>query len=105
LLLRVGILGGLALFLPGALASAFYPQGSLRPEDCVAFFRFSVALAVLPMGWLATRSSPSTEDPLPVPFPVHIQALIGTAAVLWLFRVVGAVWLALALWHAAGAVR
>jgi hypothetical protein len=38
---------------------------------------------------------------LPVPFPVHIQALIGTWAVLWLFRIVGLAWLALATWHVA----
>ena len=28
-----------------------------------------------------------------MPFPVHIQALIGTAVMLWLFRIVGVVWL------------
>jgi hypothetical protein len=98
-LLKLGILGGLALFLPGALASHYGGLGRVRPEDCVAFFRISVAAAVLPMGWLATRSLPSKEDPLPAPFPVHIQALIGTAAVLWLFRLVGIAWLALGLVH------
>lgn len=34
-----------------------------------------------------------------VPFPVHIQALIGTWAVLWLFRLVGLVWLVQGLLH------
>ena len=33
------------------------------------------------------------------PFPVHIQALIGTWAVSWLFRVVGVAWLILAIVH------
>jgi hypothetical protein len=32
-----------------------------------------------------------------VPFPLHIQALIGTGLVLWLFRLVGLVWLALGI--------
>jgi hypothetical protein len=34
------------------------------------------------------------------PFPLHIQALVGTAAVLRLFRLVGLVWLVLAVLHA-----
>ncbi|HET7294709.1 MAG TPA: hypothetical protein VFM88_19965, partial [Vicinamibacteria bacterium] len=59
-----------------------------------------VAVTVLPFGLLGPRA-PEPEGPPRVPFPVHIQALIGTAAVLWLFRIVGVVWLALALIHGA----
>jgi hypothetical protein len=94
--LRVAIGGGLVVFLLGALLGP-------RVDDSVAFFRGAVAIAVLPLGWLGPRRAPSAPDALPraVPFPVHIQALIGTAAVLWLFRIVGLVWLALAVRHLA----
>ncbi len=90
--LKLGILGTLGAFL--ALAW-------LVPHaDAAAFFRFGIALTVLPMGVLGPRH-PAPEGALRPPFPVHIQALIGTLPVLWLFRLVGAVWLALALWHGA----
>jgi hypothetical protein len=100
-LLKVGILGGLAVFLVGALASHFQALGPTRPDDWVAFFRFAVAVAVLPMGWMAPRARASAADPLPVPFPVHIQALVGSVVVVWLFRIMGIVWLGLALVHVA----
>ena len=100
-LLKAGILGGLVVFLIGASASPLTPR-ALQPQDWVAFFRVAVAVAILPMGWLALRHAPSTADPLPSPFPVHIQALIGTASVLWLFRVIGVVWLTLAAIHVVG---
>jgi hypothetical protein len=92
LLLRAGIGGGLLLFLVGALAG-------VSARDCVAFFRFAVAAAVLPLGWLATRRPATGSEPIAVPFPVHIQALIGTSAVLWLFRIVGLIWLVLVALH------
>jgi hypothetical protein len=101
LLLKVGILGGLAVFLLGASLSPLALPRALQPQDWVAFFRVAVATAILPLGWLALRNAPSPAEPLPAPFPVHIQALIGTASVLWLFRVIGIVWLALAVAHVA----
>jgi hypothetical protein len=94
LLLRAGIGGGLAVFLVTAVAGA-------RADDSIAFFRFAVAAAVLPLGWLGARGPVAAVEPVAVPFPVHIQALLGTAAVLWLFRIVGVVWLGLSLWHVA----
>jgi hypothetical protein len=97
--IEIGILGGLALFLPAVLAAGFHRLGPLQPEDAVAFFRLVVAASVLPLGWGAARSLPSTAEPLPSPFPVHIQALIGTRWVIWLFRWVGLVWLALSALH------
>jgi hypothetical protein len=100
-LLKAGILGGLVVFLVGVLAAHYGALGSLRPPDAVAFFRLSVALSVLPLGLLAARTPAPDADPAPAPFPVHIQALIGTWAVLWLFRIVGAVWLVLAVLHVA----
>ena len=56
-----------------------------------AAFRVIVALAVLPLGGWGPRWK-AREAPT-VPFPVHIQALIGTRAVLWLFRIIGLIWL------------
>lgn len=90
--LKLGILGTLLAFLALAL---------LVPHaDATAFFRLGIAVTVLPMGLLGPRHA-APVGPLRVPFPVHIQALIGTHAVLWLFRLVGAAWLALALCHGA----
>jgi hypothetical protein len=98
---QVGILGALAVFLPGTLAAGLGHLGPVLPADGVAFFRLVVALTVLPLGWLASRApAPAGELP-PLPFPVHIQALIGTQAVQWLFRVISLVWLALVGLHVA----
>lgn len=98
LALRLGILGGLGVFLPMAVAASRGLALPLRFADSVALFKLAVGATVLPFGWLATRGAPSVEPPA-VPFPVHIQALVGTVAVLWLFRVVGAVWLVQAVVH------
>jgi hypothetical protein len=46
------------------------------------------------------RAEPAAFDRLRSPFPLHIQALIGSWAVLWLFRLVGLAWLVLAVLHA-----
>ena len=97
--LKVFILGGLALFLPLTLLAAGGRLGPLVPEDGVAFFRLAVAVAVLPLGWLALARAPTSAEPLHVPFPVHIQALVGTLAVMWLFRLIGILWLVLGVMH------
>ena len=96
--LKVGILGTLAVFLVAAALAAFGRLGSLGYADAVAFFRLGIAVTVLPLGWLGLSRPPET-GPLRVPFPVHIQALVGSWTVMWLFRVVGAVWLAQAVLH------
>lgn len=99
-LLRVGILGGLCAFLVGVLLAA---SGTLVPvthADAVALFKACVAVAVVPFGWLSPYFRSRLAEPARVPFPVHIQALIGTWSVLWLFRVVGIVWLVQAIRHA-----
>ena len=92
--LRAGILGTLAVFLGWTVAAATNRWPALQGGDAVAVFRLGIAVTVLPFGWLAATAGPATEEPR-VPFPVHIQALIGTGAVLWLFRLVGLGWLAL----------
>jgi hypothetical protein len=97
--LRAGILGTLGLFLPLALLAGTERLGPLRREDAVAFFRLGIALTVLPLGLLSTRPGPVEPGPERPPFPVHIQALVGTRAVLWLFRLIGSVWLVQALVH------
>jgi hypothetical protein len=87
------IVGAIFLFLAGAVAAAVgWPPG-LRPGDPVAVFRLGVAIAVLPLGWLAPWRGPAESPPGKLPFPVHIQALLGTVWVLWLFRIVGIWWL------------
>lgn len=88
--LQAGILGALAVFL--VVASAWPARGRMAAD----LFRLSVALTVVPLGWLAARGADPGEGVLRSPFPIHIQALVGTAAVLWLFRVVGLAWLVLA---------
>jgi hypothetical protein len=97
--LRIGILGALGIFL---LAMPFAGIGRLGPVtggDVIAIFKLGVSLTVLPFGWLAAwRGRPAAETAV-VPFPVHIQALIGTWLVLWLFRLVGVVWLFQAVAH------
>jgi hypothetical protein len=100
--LRIGILGSLVLFLGGALPAAFGRLGPLTFVDSSAVFRLGVALAVLPFGWLAAVLGPGTAGTIRVPFPVHIQALVGTAVMLWLFRIVGIVWVVQVVLHAAG---
>jgi hypothetical protein len=100
--LKLGILGTLAVFLVLVVPAARGRLGPLTSADLVAFFRGGIALSVLPLGWLgATRGRPAQATPR-LPFPVHIQALIGTSAVLWLFRLVGIAWLLLAVFHVTG---
>ena len=99
LLLRVGILGSLGLFLAMAVAGATGHGGAFTAADATAVFRLGVAASVLPLGWLGARGS--AMEPYVAPFPVHIQALIGTRAVLWLFRWVGIAWLVLGVIHVA----
>jgi hypothetical protein len=100
-LLQVGILGTLAAFLvTGALIASGH-AGPVRYADAANAFRLGIALTVLPLGLFAVHGPP-VEGPLRAPFPVHIQALVGTWAVSWLFRLVGIAWLALAVAHFAG---
>jgi hypothetical protein len=103
-LLALGILGTLALFFLGAVAAALGRPAWLEPGDPVALFRLGVALTVLPFGWLAPASgprglAPESQGARDLPFPVHVQALLGTLWVVWLFRLVGLWWLVAALLH------
>ncbi|HYN40811.1 MAG TPA: hypothetical protein VE129_03465 [Thermoanaerobaculia bacterium] len=100
--LRAGILGSLALFLCGAFLATVGWLGPLTFEDTSAFFRLGVSLTVLPFGWLSAVLGPRTAASIRVPFPVHIQALIGTAFMLWLFRIVGIFWIVQVVLFVAG---
>ena len=97
--LLVGILGTLAAFLVAGAVIASGRVSARRYPDAVNAFRLAIAATVLPLGFLATRGRAPADTPLRPPFPVHIQALIGTWAVSWLFRLVGLAWLALAILH------
>ncbi len=97
ILLRVGILGSLLLLLVLSFVPLVVSAPRLVPTDGPALFRLGVAATVLPLGWLGPRSS--FVSPGRLPFPVHIQALIGTLAVSWLFRLVGLVWLVAGIRH------
>ncbi len=98
-LLKVGILGTLVVFLLASVWAAIGRAGAVRFADGVAFFRLGIASTVLPLGLAAPRAKVPPDAPLRPPFPVHIQALIGTWAVMWLFRLVGLTWLVLGVWH------
>jgi hypothetical protein len=95
--LQIGILGTLAAFLIAGVVIALRGVGAEPYADAVNAFRLGIAATVLPLGLLAGRHAVPPEAPLRTPFPVHIQALIGTWAVGWLFRIVGVAWLALAV--------
>jgi hypothetical protein len=99
--LRLGILGSLLALLGLSVAAALgWPPG-LAAADAAAVFRLGVALTVLPLGWLGPLASPPGRPTGRLPFPIHLQALVGTVQVLWLFRLVGAWWLVAALLHLA----
>lgn len=127
-LLRVGILGTVAVSLVAAVLADRGWLGPFYVSDASAFFRLGVAVTVLPLGWLGPRlgggggAAPAligptavdrggtgsarlgpgrieTADTLHAPFPLHPAALIGVNAVLWLFRLIGLIWLAQGAFH------
>jgi hypothetical protein len=96
--LKAGILGTLGLFLPAAVLAGLGRLGPVAYADVASAFRLGIAVTVLPLGLLGARGYAAPETP-ESPFPVHVPALIGTAAVSWLFRIVGIVWLVQAVAH------
>ena len=97
--LAAGILGSLAAFLVLAVAVASGRVRGIEMADAVAVFRLGVALSVLPLGWLGPSRGPAASADGTLPFPVHLQALVGTLWVVWLFRVVGLWWLVAGVGH------
>jgi len=100
LFLKAGIAVTLLLYLVAVPLAGYGKLGTLTAVDLSYGFRLLIALTVLPLGWLGTGSGAGGE--LKVPFPVHIQALIGTVVVVWLFRVVGLIWLVASVYHFLG---
>ena len=98
-LLKIGILGPLAVFLVWGTISALRGPIPSAFDDAVAFFRLGIALTVLPLGWLAPRAAPEPAETLRAPFPLHAPALIGLRSTLWLFSLMGLVWLVQASVH------
>ena len=101
LFLGVGILGTLALVLALSVGVAAGQAAGMEAADATGVFRLGVALTVLPFGWLGPLTGPADGPKGRLPFPVHVQALVGTLWVLWLFRLVGLWWLVAALLHLA----
>ena len=100
--LRLGILGTLGLFLVWVLAVGLGWLASESFGDAVAFFRLVIAATVLTFAWRAPGAQPEASgEVLRSAFPVHLSALVGQWLVLWLFRLVGLLWLAQALLHVA----
>ncbi len=98
--MRAGILGSLLAYLAMTLARLANPSLPWSLGDAVAVFQAGVALTVLPVGWVATLNRSALQgDPPRTPFPVHIQSLVGTMGVAWLFRLVGLAWLIMAILH------
>jgi hypothetical protein len=128
-LLRVGILGTVTVSLIAAVLADRGWLGPFYVSDAEALFKLGVGLTVLPLGWLGPRlgerngaaSAPvgpadprrgrtestnpgpggaDSADVMSAPFPLHLPALIGVNAVLWLFRLIGLVWLKQGAFHA-----
>jgi len=91
--IALGIFAPLALLLAGtaalALGRPFIPHEWNRLQ-----FRTLVALTVVGAS-LAYRAVPTPASPLRAAFPLHNLYLLGIRATLWVFRIVGVVWLAL----------
>lgn len=99
-LLKLGILGTLLLFLAWALAAGLGWLGRDAFDDAVAFFRLGIAVTVQPFGWLSTGTEPTEPaEVIRTPFPVHLSALVGLRSVVWLFRLIGLLWLAQGTLH------
>jgi hypothetical protein len=100
-LLLSGILGALGAFLVAAVLAGLGRPAWLQVADAVALLQVGVAVTVLPLGWLSGLARSPASPTGRLPFPIHIQALIGTLFVLWLFRLIGLWWLIAGLGHLA----
>jgi hypothetical protein len=101
MLVQAGILGALAAFLAASAAASLPGAPAHLHADAVNAFRLAISAIVLPLSLLFTRRR-AGPPPIRAPFPVHIQALLGTRATAWLFRLVGAAWLVVGVAYFAG---
>jgi hypothetical protein len=103
-LVAAGIFIPLLLLLAGTLAIAA-GRPFISHETNRLIFRTVVALTVAgaSVAWLAFPR-PAAGAPVRCPFPLHNLFLLGIANTLWVFRIVGVVWLGLtAAWLVRGA--
>lgn len=85
----------LGIFVPlvallGALAATALGREVPLPRF-VAFFQLTIGLTVSLAAW-GYRWQPPAASLGPVTFPVHNFFLLGVRTLLWIFRIVGAVW-------------
>jgi len=93
--IAAGIFAPLALLLIATAALAL-GHPFLAPAWNRLQFRTIVALTVVSVS-LAYRTIARPQAPLVSPFPLHNLFLLGIRATLWVFRIVGALWLTLTL--------
>ncbi|MEM9595402.1 MAG: hypothetical protein AAGD06_14105 [Acidobacteriota bacterium] len=93
--LRLGIFVPLLLLLGSLTAAALGAKPPWSLATVTAVFQLAVGLTVhLPAyGYLALRRDAGPLEPLRVPFPVHNFFLLGVSNLLWVFRLVGAIWI------------
>ena len=94
----------LLIFLPVSiyLANALLTitgHGFLPLETARAAFKIPIAVAVVTLSFAWPLGSRLTREPA-IDFPAHNLSLLGVAATLWVFRIVGLFWLGQALWNA-----
>jgi hypothetical protein len=98
LAIGLGIFVPLAVLLVGTLLRALGISFLAHNVNALQF-RLVVAATVV-FASLAYRTAPPAREPRSA-FPVHNLFLLGIRNTLWVFRLVGAWWLAAAAWHLA----
>ena len=95
--IAIGIFIPLALMLVAALMIAA-GRSIISLDLATAIFQLSVGITVnvASLGYLTVRQ---VDEPLRVPVPAHNFFLLGIRTLLWIFRIVGVVWITRGLLH------
>jgi hypothetical protein len=94
--LRVMIVLPVLIYLVNAaLTLAKLP--AIAVDDAVWLFKLPIAAAVVALSFAWRLGRTMTIEPA-VDFPPHNLFLLGVVNTLWIFRIVGLIWLAQALW-------
>ena len=90
--IAIGIFIPLALMLIAALVAAT-GRSMMSLDLATAIFQLSVGITVnvASLGYLTVRQ---VDEPLRVPVPAHNFFLLGIRTLLWIFRIVGVLWIA-----------
>lgn len=96
--LRLGIFVPLLILLGALAITAFGRQAP--PSDTTALFQLVVGITVN-LAALGSLRTPARSS-MTVPFPVHNFFLLGVRNLLWVFRLVGIVWIWMGLRHFLG---